>query len=179
MPVTPRSLEDFFVKRIIRRVPVREYGRFGVESLHKNLSGSASEEKTAADLADEVLLRCKLAALSREELEELAHDLQEQAAVHGPDAASEVLPRKNLRSLLRDVQQESQHQTLMGLGGMVAGGVAGGAGGALLAALIRGKEHALPGGLTGMLPGSIGGYLLGKRFQQHRELSDRLREKLQ
>lgn len=178
MPMIPISLERMVAQKLMRRMPIREYSHLLAEPLNERLLHEGPEEKTAADLADDVLLRCKLAALSQEELEELARDLQEQTAVHGPEAASGILPRKNLRSLLQDVQRESQKQTLMGLGGGALGGVAGGAGGALLAAIARGKQHALTGGLLGTIPGAIGGYVLGKRLQQHRELSDRLREKL-
>jgi 3-dehydroquinate synthetase len=178
MPAIPVSLERSFLRRLTRRLPPREYGHLLSEPLHKKLTESEEEEKTASRLADRVLLRCKLASLSQDELSELAHDLQQQTAVHGVDAASRVLPHKHLRNLLQEVQKESHKQTLMGFGGGAIGGVAGGASGAALAALIRGRSHALTGGLLGILPGSIGGYVLGKRLQQHRELSDRLREKL-
>lgn len=146
-------------------------------------SGPRSEyitknDKKAGDLATEVLWRCKLASLSNDELSELAKDLQEQVAVHGPEATSGILPNKALRKALQDVQQESSRQTLMGLGGGAAGGLLGGAAGALAMGITKGRQHAPVGGIMGALPGTLGGYVMGKRFQQRRELADRLREKL-
>jgi hypothetical protein len=148
------------------------------EPLSERLHGEGEEEKPAAKLASRVLLRCKLASLSPDELSELSRDLQEQMIVRGQGAAQASLPKKDLGGILAEVQRESKRQTLAGLGGGAAGGLAGGASGALIAALTKGREHALSGALMGVLPGSVGGYLLGKRLQQQRELADRLREKL-
>lgn len=134
--------------------------------------------KKSCDLAAEVLWRCKLASLSNDELSELVKDLQEQVAVHGPEAASGILPNKALRKALQDVQQESSRQTLMGLGGGAAGGLLGGVAGALAMGITKGRQHAPVGGIMGVLPGALGGYVMGKKFQQRRELADRLRERL-
>jgi hypothetical protein len=123
---------------------------------------SAGKTKTAAELAGSVLLRCKLAELRRDELSDLSHDLQEQMAVHGPEAVRAAFPGEDPEELLKAIRHESSRQTLSGLRGGALGGVAGGVGGALLSALTRGKEHALAGGLLGVVPGSLGGYVLGR-----------------
>lgn len=138
----------------------------------------AWKEKTAGQLADQVLLRCKLASLSSEELSELAEDLQTQMGVHGDEAAQTALPHPALRGILEDAKKDNRRKTLAGLGGGALGGLAGGAGGALLAAITRGKEYALPAGILGTIPGSIGGYLFGKHLQQRQDIAGLIREKL-
>lgn len=125
-------------------------------------------------LAKGVLLRCKLAALSQDELAELAKDIQVQMSIHGPEAVRQAFSNRDPEELLKAVRQESHKQTLHGLAGGAVGGVAGGLGGALLGALSRGKQHALPGGILGILPGALTGYAIGKHRQQRRELADLL-----
>jgi hypothetical protein len=170
--ISPQAFERFMAKRMPRRLPTREYGHLMAEPLAKRLEGH--EEKTASDLADAVLLRCKYAAINQDELRELANDLQKQVQLYGPDSISQ----NNLRESLKPLTQDSSKQTLMGLGGGLAGGIAGSLGGAALSRTLWGKPHTRFGALMGLVPGTLSGYALGKQWQQRRELSDILREKL-
>ena len=180
MPL-PDELERFIARRLFRRVPARltsrlparEYSHLLAEPLAEQMHGE-EEEKTASHVADRVLLRCKLASLNSDELDELAKDLQKQVQVHGPG----TVQQRELRKALKVVQQESNRQTFAGLGGGVLGGAAGSAGGAILMALLRGREHARLGAGLGIAPGAIAGFFGGKQLQQRRELADVLRDKL-
>lgn len=135
-------------------------------------------EKTAAQLADLVLLRCKLASLSPDEMEDLAKDIQTQLSIRGEQGARAALPREDMEPILAEIQKANSRKSLAGLAGIGAGGLVGGVGAALLAAITRGKDHALPGGLMGVIPGAFGGYHFGKHLQQRQDLKELLREKL-
>jgi hypothetical protein len=178
MPPNPIPLERRLARQFFRRLPARDYSSFLTEPLNKRWNHPAEEkkEKTAAQIAEIVMTRCKIAALSPEEFTELAGDLQEQDLVRGREATKAVLPEKNIQGLLSQIQKGSKQQTLMGLGGGVAGGLVGGASGALLGALSKGKQYAPVSGMLGIIPGVVGGHLVGKQLQQRRELVDLLRE---
>jgi hypothetical protein len=137
-----------------------------------------ASEKTAAQLADIVLLRCKLASLSPDEIEELSKDLQTQLSMRGETGARAALPREDMAPILAEIQKANSRKSMAGLAGIGAGGLVGGVGAALLAALTRGKDHALTGGVLGVIPGAFGGYHLGKHLQQRQDLTNLLREKL-
>lgn len=158
MPATPKSLERLLAKKLMARRP----------AMHK----------TASELAAGVLLRCKLAALSEDEVAELAHDLNEQMSMRGVPAAQSALPHPDLQEVLDLAQQEKRKKSLMSIGGVSVGGALGGMSGALLAALTKGREHAVTGGMLGVIPGAIAGYATGKKYQQREDIKKLLRERL-
>jgi hypothetical protein len=178
MPYWNPKYTQVLERRLSRRLPLSEYTHVTAERLHKKLEKhdqDAPREKSAADIADLVIARCKLAEAKEKEL---AHDIQQQHSVYGQKALEQTLPKNLMRDISQILDHESSKQTLMGIGGGAAGGLLGGAGGALTTLMTHGKQHALAGGLLGIAPGLLAGYVLGRNHQQKNELADLLRERL-
>jgi len=175
MPLERRIARQFFYK-----MPTRDYVHFLAEQPLSNRwqPGNEKKEKTASQIADIVLGRCKIANLSPDEWLDLSKDIQEQDLIRGSDATKDILPDKDIPGLLSQVRRGSRQQALMGLGGGAVGGLVGGTSGALIGALARGKKYAPISGLIGIAPGIIGGHAVGQQLQQRKELADLLREKL-
>ena len=132
------------------------------------------EEKTASDIADQVLL--KLAQLQRkpislEELSQLEQDIGNALAVSGGQEASKIVPDVRLRKGIQELEKGSPAQTRAGLGGGVAGGILGGGAGMIINALSRGRAKA-PLGLLSAIPGAMAGYGFGKEKQRRKELRE-------
>lgn len=173
MPLSPLRLRNLLEHPDVRSFALRDTGAALTDRELKQQYQERRRRKTAASIADSVL--SKIA--SADPYREYAADVQEQHGLHGEDAVRRIISKAQAEEVLSALDNASNKQTLMGLGGGLAGSAVGGLGGALTSALWKGKEHARSGALWGILPGAVAGYVGLKNWQQRREIADILRER--